>query len=204
MNAIREELMATALQKIARMSPADFNHRMKDAQRQIDKERRMRELAEGMKDNAVRASHKLYDLYCINCDAFISRSDKMRVIQDMHRVCCDENFYKNADLHFQTPEQLDNRKELTKIGHLRCKKCGVLWGVQARYCKTPVPILQAKCFVSVDKVTKDRDVYKKWKEVPFGREAIDEEGLQEVWRSARKLRNIGDKIAEQCEVLDLE
>ena len=37
-NAIREELMATALQKIARMSPADFNHRMKDAQRQIDKE----------------------------------------------------------------------------------------------------------------------------------------------------------------------
>ena len=203
-NAIREELMAKALKNIARMVDKDFWERMRDAQRQLDQERRMRELAEGMNYDVIIKSRKAYDLYCIKCDSFMCKSEKMRVIQEMHRVCCDEDFYKCTDLHLEAPQQLDNRKELTRVGLLRCKTCGVLWGVQARYHRTPVPIIQAKCFVAVDRVTKEREVYKKWKDVPFGKEAITEEGMKTVWQSAKKLRNLNDDVAQHCEELELE
>ncbi|XP_034046661.1 probable ATP-dependent RNA helicase DHX58 [Thalassophryne amazonica] len=164
-NEYLEDLTGSAIAKVQEMDHQEFLDKITKLQNQAVLSRKLAEGARQQQSSRYRAS--AVQLLCRNCYKPVAFGSDIKLIENVHHVNVNPNFkvYYKTGVRVHIDKSFEDWEPGCTI-NCNNGSCNRQWGFEMKYKKVALlPILSIKNFVVA---TPDgRELFKKWKEVPF-------------------------------------
>jgi hypothetical protein len=160
LNILRAAMMDNAAKEVSNMDKHHLQERLRD----IQKKELLRHKMEAREKQQRPIMSDEYSVHCKKCDQFVTCSSDLRVYESSHYT----SIRKGLDQVYEIREHPRPVKlsEFEKIGKVHCKRCGLDWGMMAKFICQDMPLLKPQGFIFIDSDGK-RSIISKWKKFKY-------------------------------------